>query len=187
MQIIEHIHFFQSLTINLVSIFIFAYFLYYKNHKDYQWFVTYFLFNLFIFTIIYFLWNESINMTVGFAIFGLVWIVRLRSDTMSKTDIVYFLGSLTLAIINSIWSIRLFQIIVNILILWITFLLEKTNNKNTFKKLEITLDQIPKQIFTNKKKTTDLLSEQLDIEVLDYQVNNINQIKDSIDMTIIWK
>ncbi len=189
MSIQDFLPFFKILAINLVSIFIFAYFLYYKQHKDYQWFMTYFLFNIFIFLIIYFLWHEDINMTVGFAIFGLVGIVRLRSDTMSKTDIIYFLGALTIAIINALntwWLI--FLIFINILILALTFFADNQfGKKYKYKKMQVILDQIPTTLFTDTKKTTDLLSTQFGIKVLDYEVGFINNIKDSVDMTITWK
>ncbi len=175
--------------IDLLFIFVFSYFLYYKQHKNYQSLVTYFLFNIFIFLIIYFLSNENINLSIWFAIFWLVGMIRLRSDTIDKIEIVYFIWSLTMAIVNSLitWDI-VWQILLNLVICILTFIVDnKFISNKVFKQLDITLDYIPKKILTDKNYTLQELADYLNIDLVDFEVQKIDNIRDSVKITIVYK
>ncbi|NCQ81741.1 DUF4956 domain-containing protein [bacterium] len=59
-------------AINLVAIALFSYGLYYRKHKDVNGCISYTLFNIFLFVIIFFLSELETTFSVGFAIFGLL-------------------------------------------------------------------------------------------------------------------
>lgn len=59
--------------------------------------------------------------------------------------------------------------------------------KNSFHKVLYTLDTIPPALFTNKNETIQTLSKQLNICVVDYEVIQVNSVKDSVDLFLTYK
>ena len=83
---------------NLVIILIFAWGIYYRRHHDHEMLFLLLGFNLFLFPI--FLVSNNLTAGMGFTIFALLALVRLRSDPFSKTEIAYLLGAVSLTFIN---------------------------------------------------------------------------------------
>lgn len=89
---------------NLFVIFIYAYVIYYRRHHDHKMLFLLLGFNLFLFPI--FLLNSVLTAGIGFTIFALLALVRLRSDTFDKAEVAYLLGAVALTFINSILPAR---------------------------------------------------------------------------------
>ncbi len=87
-------------SFNLLVILIYAYVIYYRRHHDHKMLFLLLGFNLFLFPI--FLLNSVLTAGIGFTIFALLALVRLRSDTFDKTEVAYLLGAVALTFINSV-------------------------------------------------------------------------------------
>ncbi len=85
---------------NLLIILIYSYAIYYRRHHDHKMLFLLLGFNLFLFPI--FLLNSVLTAGIGFTIFALLSLVRLRSDTFDKTEVAYLLGAVALTFINSV-------------------------------------------------------------------------------------
>lgn len=85
---------------NLLVILIYSYAIYYRRHHDHKMLFLLLGFNLFLFPI--FLLNSVLTAGIGFTIFALLALVRLRSDTFDKTEVAYLLGAVALTFINSV-------------------------------------------------------------------------------------
>ena len=55
----HYMNFIFDFTLNLVTVTVLCYFIYYKRYKDKEAFISYMLFNVFIFTVISVLFNQS--------------------------------------------------------------------------------------------------------------------------------
>ncbi|MDF1658812.1 MAG: DUF4956 domain-containing protein [Verrucomicrobiales bacterium] len=97
---IGRLELFFEFAFNLLVIIIYAYFLYYRRHHDHKMLFLLLGFNLFLFPI--FLLNSVLTAGVGFTIFALLALVRLRSDTFDKTEVAYLLGAVAITFINSV-------------------------------------------------------------------------------------
>lgn len=84
---------------NTLTIFVYAWVIYYRRHHDHKMLFLLLGFNLFLFPI--FLLSTSLTAGFGFTIFALLALVRMRSDTFSKTEIAYLLGAVALTFINA--------------------------------------------------------------------------------------
>ncbi|NNE94039.1 MAG: DUF4956 domain-containing protein [Verrucomicrobiales bacterium] len=89
---------------NLLTILIFAWAIYYRRHHDHKMLFLLLGFNLFLFPI--FLLSTSLTIGFGFTVFALLALVRMRSDTFSKTEVAYLLGAVALTFINAILPAR---------------------------------------------------------------------------------
>jgi len=186
-----------SFILNALFLYILLYLIYYRKYKDIQSTNVYMLFGIFIFVIIYFLTLNEISFGVGFAIFGLVSLVRLRSDVFTRVDIVYFVAVMTISIIiwlpnNNIWrpldTNFLISIFASMLILVSTYFIENmVRIRAWYNRFVYTLDEIPSSILSDKKQTIEILQKKLNTKIYDYEIIQLDQTKDSVVMNVIHK
>lgn len=87
-----------TLSINLVLLYLVAYVFFYRRHKRRDVFVAIALINITLFVLGGALGTFTISIGVGFALFSVISIFRLRSTTLGWTEIVYLLVSLAMGL-----------------------------------------------------------------------------------------
>lgn len=87
-----------TLSINLVLLFMLAYVFFYRRHKRRDVFVAICLINITLFVLGGALGTFTISIGVGFALFSVISIFRLRSTTLGWTEIVYLLVALAMGL-----------------------------------------------------------------------------------------
>jgi hypothetical protein len=88
-----------KVVFNLITIYLFAYVIYYRRHHDHKMLFLLLAFNLFLFPI--FLSSSLVTAGFGFTIFALLALVRLRSEAFDKAEIAYLLGAISLTFVNT--------------------------------------------------------------------------------------
>lgn len=99
---IDYIDFLRDLVIDLLAIYLLAFVIYFRRYGDRDMTVTLALLNLFLFTIVITMTLTEFTMAAGFALFALLSIISLRSVAISKIDVGYLLGAITLGLVNGI-------------------------------------------------------------------------------------
>jgi len=87
-----------TLSINLVLVFLVSYVFFYRRHKRRDVFVAICLINITLFVLGGALGTFTISIGVGFALFSVISIFRLRSTTLGWTEIVYLLVALAMGL-----------------------------------------------------------------------------------------
>lgn len=87
-----------SLGIDLVLLYLLAYVFFYRRHKRRDVFVAISLINVTLFVLGGALGTFTISIGVGFALFSVISIFRLRSETLGWNEIVYLLVSLAMGL-----------------------------------------------------------------------------------------
>ena len=98
------IEIFSHLGINLIVILIYAWGIFYQRHRDHQMFFLLLGFNLFLFPVI--VVSSGFTAGAGLTIFAMLAMVRLRSYSLSKTEVAYLLGAVALTFINALLTFR---------------------------------------------------------------------------------
>ena len=177
-------------AINLASIFLVVYFLYYKRHHDKQGFITYILFNIFLFTVVFFLIRNDAVISLGFAIFGILSLIRLRSETFSKKEVTYFFISMSIALLNGMVGPEyiIIMIGVNAILIFAVYIFDHPMMfMHPQQRIKYKLDSVPNTLFTEKEETKRLLSKTLSVEVTDYEVIEVDSIKDSSAIRVTFR
>ena len=185
----HYMDFIFDLALNLITVTALCYFIYYKRYKDKEAFISYMLFNVFIFTVISVLFNqsESISMGIWFGLFAILSIVTLRSEALSKREITYFFGTLSIALINSIGlPDYTFIIICNLIIVVWAWVIDHPSILPGIYGMNITLDHIPEWLLHNSKQMLSVLSKRFWIEVLSYSVSNVDYVKDTARLKLTY-
>ena len=120
------------LLINIASIFILVRFIYYKINKRSEYFFTYFIFNLVIFLMCFFLNKVKLSMGAAFGLFAVFGMLRYKTEEISIKDMTYLFLVIAIGLLTAVIKIEdvayyyefLFIAAINSFILLMTYLLE---------------------------------------------------------------
>ena len=86
------------IAIDVVAILVLTFGLYWPRHKRKNMVVAYLTANIGVAAVASVLASSSINASLGLGLFGILSIIRLRSDELDHTDIAYYFGALALGL-----------------------------------------------------------------------------------------
>ena len=90
------------LGIDLVAIAVLAYGIYYRRHQRRDLFVIYAMFNVGLFLALVVISAGEVSAGVGFGLFAVLSIVRLRSEPFTNGELAYFFVALVIGLVNGI-------------------------------------------------------------------------------------
>ena len=91
-----------SLVIDLVAIFLMTYVLYFRRHWRADLLLSYVALNLGIFVTMSVLTQVRIELAVGFGLFAILSIIRIRSSRVTAQEVGYYFLALVLGLINGL-------------------------------------------------------------------------------------
>ncbi|MFI7126780.1 DUF4956 domain-containing protein [Nonomuraea sp. NPDC050153] len=91
-----------GLVMDLVSIVALAYGLYYRRHHRRDLLFAYVALNVGIFAVVSLLLVQRVDVAVGFGLFGVLSIIRLRSSEITQQEIAYYFIAIVLGLVNGI-------------------------------------------------------------------------------------
>ncbi|MEV0622375.1 DUF4956 domain-containing protein [Nonomuraea sp. NPDC050404] len=87
---------------DLVAIVVLAYGLYYRRHHRRDLLFAYIALNVGIFAVVSLLLVQRVDIAVGFGLFGVLSIIRLRSNEITQQEIAYYFVAIVLGLVNGI-------------------------------------------------------------------------------------
>jgi uncharacterized protein DUF4956 len=90
------------LAIDVVAIVALAYGLYYRRHGRRDLVVIYAMFNVGLFLALIVISSGNVSVGVGFGLFAVLSIVRLRSEPFTNGELAYFFVALVIGLVNGI-------------------------------------------------------------------------------------
>lgn len=93
----------RALAVNLLAVTVLTYGIFFRRHRRRDLLVGYVAFNISLFAVAAALGSsDPLNVGVGFGLFAVLSIVRLRSDESTQTEIGYTMVSLVLGLLNGL-------------------------------------------------------------------------------------
>src|ERR1700754_1882340 len=89
-----------DLGIDVVAIFFMAYVLYFRRPWRADLLLSYVTLNIGIFTVISILSVVKVDIAVGFGLFAILSIIRLRSSAVTQQEVAYYFIALVLGLVN---------------------------------------------------------------------------------------
>ncbi|HEX4816449.1 MAG TPA: DUF4956 domain-containing protein, partial [Nonomuraea sp.] len=84
---------------DLVAIIVLAYGLFYRRHHRRDLLFAYVALNVGIFAVVSLLLVQRVELAVGFGLFGVLSIIRLRSTELDQQEVAYYFCALALGIL----------------------------------------------------------------------------------------
>jgi len=125
------------LSINLCVVLMLVWGCYWCHHKDRNYFFNFLLINLMVFFICFTLKKIDLGLGMALGLFAVFSVIRFRTDTMPVKEMTYLFIVIGVAVINALPNGNTSYgelLIVNVVILFVTYLLERTFDAGSVEK-----------------------------------------------------
>ena len=174
--------------INLVTMLLLVFGIYYRRYRDKELVIAAALFNVFIFGVLTILSSVQFSLAAGFGLFAILALFTLRSEQISKTEITYFFGSISVAVICSVQgSTYALIMLIALLILASAYIMDHPKVLRAESMIKVTVDSIDPQLLSSPDKMRAELSDRLGVEVLSFQIIAIDYITNKSRLTVYYR
>jgi hypothetical protein len=174
--------------LNLLVVLLIMQGLYYRRYGDKELVVAATLFNVFIFSVLSILSGIEFSVSAGFGLFAILALFTLRSEQISKVEITYFFGAVSVAVIFALKGVPLVTASCTAFIVLISvFLLDHPRVLPPVNTLRITLDRIDMHLLSQPQRMCKDLSAQLSVQVLSYQIKTLDFINDLAVLNVNYR
>jgi hypothetical protein len=175
-------------AINLVAMTLLIFGMFYMRYRDKELVTAASLFNIFAFGVLSILGSVEFSLAAGFGLFAILALFTLRSEQISKIEITYFFGSISIAVICSIQGTTLpFVCVVVGLVLLGAYLFDHPRILKSVDGIKVTLDKIDPDALSDPAKMRSALSARLGVQVMSYQITALNYITDMAQINVFYR
>lgn len=168
--------------IDFISIVLLVGLIYYPKHKNKDFIFNFVLFNIVNFMICSLLGAVKIKIGFAFGLFAMFSIIRYRTIAISIKDMGYFFVCVALGMINSLASVDdgyTLLIVCNLVILILTFILERLDFLKNENSKEIVYDKVQLIKPNNRDELITDLNERTGLNIHRVDVISIDYLKDT--------
>ena len=179
---------FARFAIDTVAILLLIFGLYYRRYRDKVLATTASMFNIFAFSVLTILSSVEFSIAAGFGLFAILALFSLRSEQIEKIEIAYFFGSIAIAVICSVQGTGLaFVMVIVAIVLFGAWILDHPRILQSASNTKITLDKIDQYALSDPDKMQDDLSKRLGVEVMNFQIIELNYVNDMARLQIFYR
>jgi hypothetical protein len=132
-----------DLGIDLLAIFLLAYALYFRRHRRADLLLAYVTLNIGIFVAMSLLSTVRVDLALGFGLFAILSIIRLRSSTVTQQEVAYYFVALVAGLVNGLsLDDRLLAVGINVLLVATMLVVDSRLLRARAQRLEVTLDVV---------------------------------------------
>jgi uncharacterized protein DUF4956 len=160
-----------DLGTDLVAIFLMAYVLYFRRHWRADLLLSYVTLNIGIFVVMSLLSTVRVDIAVGFGLFAILSIIRLRSSAVTQQEVAYYFVALVMGLINGMdVADRVLVIVLNVLLLVVMAVVDSKLLRDRSRRLDVQL----KKVYDSDAALVADLERQLGGRVMYHEVTEID-------------
>jgi hypothetical protein len=174
--------FFVHFVANLISIVTVAYFIYFRRHSRRDLLMAFTTFNIGLFLVMTVISLEETALGVGFGLFAILSIIRIRSEEFSNTELAYAFSVLVIGLINAFGISEqtptpidgIFMFLLNAIAIIVVYVMDHPKLLKRVGHQRITLDTI----HANDQSLRADLERRLNVKVLDYAIAHVDYVRE---------
>jgi hypothetical protein len=174
--------FFVHLAADVLAITLVAFVIYFRRHSRRDLLMIYTTLNIGLFVAMTVISLQETAIGVGFGLFAILSIIRIRSEEFSNSELAYAFISLIIALVNSLGVADatptpidgLFVLILNVLAILVVFVMDHPKLLRKVGHQQIILDTI----HSNDQSLRADLEKRLNVRVLDYAIANVDYVRE---------
>lgn len=168
-----------AIVTDLVAISLLAYGLYFRRHRRRDLMLAYSALNIGVMVVTIALTSVEAGIGLGLGLFGILSIIRLRSDQITQQEIAYYFVSLVLGLLAGLHPDQVWMVpVLSALLLAVMWIVDSPVLAPRARRTTITLDRA----FTREPEMIVALEELLNAEVLRVEVQELDTVR---DMTVV--
>lgn len=173
------------IALNLGSMIVLLFFIYYPRYSNKETTISAALINVFSFSVLSMLSAVQFSVAAGFGLFAILALFTLRSEPISKSDISYFFGSISLSVIASVQGTDFgFIILMLLVVLLAVYIVDHPRILHSSSVSRLTLDYIPNNVLGNSNNLKEELSGKLGVGVISVRVISIDYVAEVVKVEI---
>jgi hypothetical protein len=164
------------LVLDAVAIVLLAYGIYFRRHRRRDMLVVLVMFNAGLFVALQVIAGGNISIGIGFGLFAILSILRLRSEPFDFDEMGYFFLALILALVNGLQvGGVVFSLVLTAVALATAVVVDSPRVVRPSRRLEVTLEVI----FSDEDALRRHLEERLNARVLEVSVKEIDYVRET--------
>jgi hypothetical protein len=161
------------LGVDLAAILLMAYVLYFRRHWRADLLLSYVALNVGIFVAMSLLTQVRVDIAVGFGLFAILSIIRLRSSAVTQQEVAYYFIALVLGLINGMGvPDRGLAVALNIVLLLTMFVFDSKSLRDRSRRIDVRLAGV----YTNESALVAELERKLGGRVAYQEITEIDLI-----------
>jgi len=159
-------------------------FMFFRNHRRSDLVAVYLACNIGLFSVLTVLSFSPLSSSIGFALFGVLSIIRLRSVQFETIEIAYFFISLALALTSAIdLTSTALPTLLNVLMLLAMFLVDLQTFRNGSFHAELIVDQV----ITDVSSLARYLEQTRQLDVVKCEIRSINYLQETTLASVVLR
>ena len=164
------------LVLDVASLILLTFVMYYRRYGRRDVVVTLVTFNIGLFAVLTVINSETVSAGVGFGLFAVLSIIRLRSETVSNVELGYFFLALALALVNGFGTkVTPMAVALNVLLLVTIFLVDHPSLHTTVRRRSVLLDQV----VTDSEAVRVRLSRDFGVRIVSLAITDIDYVRET--------
>jgi len=174
----------RDVGLNVVALFVLVYLVYFRRHRRWDQLVGLVAFNVCLFTVSAVLGSSGpVNVGVGFGLFAVLSIVRLRSEEASQVEIGYTMVALVLGLMTGLPGMEFpIKCIFSVFLVATMFIVDhrRLDQATRYTKLRIELDRV----INDDVALAQHLEQTLNRPILAAQVREIDFVRETMRLDV---
>ncbi len=168
-----------DLAIDLVAVFVLSYVIYYRRHRRRDLVLAYIALNVGLFVVVSMLTTTPVDLALGFGLFAILSIIRLRSDAITQEEVAYYFVTLVMGLVNGLRMDDVWMtVMLNVVLLAIMYGVDNPRILARTQRVKVTLDVIiPDQV-----ELVEHLERRLGGKVVHHVVESVDYV---LDVTVV--
>ena len=173
-----------DLAVDVVAIFLLAYLLYFRRHRRADLLLAYVALNIGIFVAVSLLSTARVDIALGFGLFAILSIIRLRSSAVTQQEVAYYFVALVLGLVNGLdLDDRRLVVLINVLLLVTMLLVDSRPLRDRARRLDVTLDVV----HSDDAGLVADLERRLGGRVMHHVVNDVDYVRDTMVVDVRYR
>lgn len=174
--------FLVHLVADVIAIAFVAFIIYFRRHSRRDLLMTYTTLNIGLFLVMTVISLQETAVGVGFGLFAILSIIRIRGEELTNSELAYAFISLVVALINALGVANaapnlldgMFVLLLNAVAVLVVFVMDHPRLLRRVGRQQITLDRI----HANDQSLRADLEQRLNVRVLDYAIAHVDYVRE---------
>jgi Domain of unknown function (DUF4956) len=164
-----------DLGVDLLAIFLLAFVLYFRRHRRADLLLAYVALNMGIFVAMSLLSRVRVDIALGFGLFAILSIIRLRSSAVTQQEVAYYFVALVLGLVNGLdLDDRWILVATNVVLLATMLVVDSRPLRDRARRVDVTLDVV----HADDAALVADLERRLGGRVMHHVVNEVDYVRD---------
>ena len=173
-----------DLVVNIAAIFLLAYVLYFRRHRRADLLLGYVALNIGIFVAISLLTTVRVDIALGFGLFAILSIIRLRSSTVTQQEVAYYFVALVMGLVNGMdIPDRRLVVLINVLLLSVMAIVDSKPLRERSRRTDVHLDVV----HSDDASLVADLERRLGGTVLHHEVNDVDYVRKTMLVDVRYR